>query len=226
MISVLIWCYSRQKMLDLTLAGWLKQESVDFEIVLGVGPGIVTSPTGPINSVIVDTPDCKMGKAYNAMMAAAHGDMLLITQSDMEVNSPTQLRRMLELWEPGKMVNEVFFKEGKRFAPPVFLQCMLVEKSLVVNAGAWDEFYDDGYAYEDSSLVSRMLEAGGSFVFLETDDKEGVYHIDHEKPNINDKDVTSRLNRNKAYYRAHHAESIMEKYAKGILTARKVRHIV
>jgi hypothetical protein len=221
MISILSWCFSRQKMLNHTLPGWLKQEDVDFEVILGIGPDINISDAicNPIGGKVhkVQTPDLKMGKSYNAMLKAAHGDMLLITQSDMEINSHTQLKRMLDIWEPGVMVNEVFMKEGKRFAPPVFLQCMLVEKALVEKAGAWDEFYDDGYAYEDSSLVSRMLEAGGRFKFITTTEEEGVYHIDHPKPLITDQAVNDRLMRNKAYYHAHHKESIMELYAKGIL---------
>lgn len=213
MISVLTWCYSRQDMLDITLPLWLKQEGVDYEIVLGHGPTIKWPSDPRINPVL--TPNLKMCESYNAMLKEAKGDILLITQSDMQVNSPTQLKRMLAKWSDRKMVTERFFKEGRR-DPGIYLQFMMVSKMAVIKAGGWCELFDnpESCAHEDSDLVSTMLEQGMDFENLETPEDEGVYHIDHPKPDYaNDPVMIKRLAVGKAIYNCRHDKSVIQLYA-------------
>ena len=227
MISVLTWSYNRQKMFDITLPLWLKQEGVDFEVIAGHGPEVKVIPDSRIKPVY--TPDLAMCKAYNDMLAVASGDMILITQADMQVNSPTQLKRMLDNWSPYTMVTERFFKDGKRDCG-MYLQFMLVAKEDIIKAGGWHEEYDKGsYAYEDTDFVACMLENGLNFNIIETPEDEGVYHIHHERPDLNDERIKTRIAKARAIYDSRHKDTIMGLYAKQIglmLTKKRAGQIV
>jgi hypothetical protein len=218
-VSVLTWCFSRQEMLDITLPKWLDQTGTDFEIICGVGPDIIIPFVGrqlDYRLEIVNTPNLKMCESYNAMLKQSTGDILLITQCDMELNSPTQLKRMSELCDERTMVTEKFFNKGKR-DKGVYLQCMMVYKSAVERAGGWCELYDnpESAAHEDADLVATMLEQGMKFKHIETPKDEGVYHLDHPRPDyINDPVMLKRLAKGYAIYKSRHEYDLPVLYYK------------
>jgi glycosyltransferase involved in cell wall biosynthesis len=182
MISVLLWCYSRQNHLDLTLPKWLAQTGVDFELVIGCGPSIKLPDDKRIRRIEAPPPP-KMGRAYNLLLEAANGDTLLVTQADMEVNDPEQLARMYAKSNYSTMVTEKFFKNGKRDSG-IFLQFMMIPKQRVIDVGGWAEVYDCPAlaAHEDTDLMCRLLTAGMDLIFFETPEDKGVYHIHHGTP--------------------------------------------
>lgn len=196
-------------MLDITLPKWLDQEGVDYEIIAGIGPDIYIPFAGKQldhRITVVDTPRLKMCESYNAMLKAATGDILLITQCDMEVNSPTQLKRMLEVCDENTMVTEKFFNKGKR-DKGVYLQFMMVYRKNINLAGGWCELYDspESAAHEDADLVATMLEQGMKFKHIETPEDEGVYHLEHPRPDyINDPVMLKRLAKGYSIYKSRH----------------------
>lgn len=213
MISVLTWSYNRQGMYNITLPLWLKQEGVEFEIIAGHGPNVTVPNDHRIVPVL--TPELKMCRAYNTLLAAAKGDMLLITQADMQVNDPKQLLRMFSAWTPGTMVTERFFKDGKRDIG-IHLQFMLVEKKEVVKAGGWCEGFDFAglVCCEDADLCSTMLENGLNYLPIETPEEIGVYHIHHERPDYFSPEMIEKTKRAKAFYDTRHKAPHAALYAK------------
>lgn len=224
-ISVLTWCYSREDVLNHTLQKWLypKQEGVSVEFIIGRGPGIgypftATECRGELKWV--DTPNLKMCEDYNAMARAATGDILLITQCDMEVNSPTQLKRMAELCNDDIIVTERFFRDGKRDIG-LFCQFLMVTKKRFMEVGGFCELFDnpESAAHEDADLVSSLLEAGCNLKRIETPKEEGVYHISHPRPDyVNDPVMLKRLHKGAEIYNSRHKEGIMSLYAKQLLS--------
>ena len=214
LISVLIYCYSRQKHLDLTLPKWVDQEGVDYEVIVGKGPGIGVPEHPRVKTI--DIPQQRFNWAYNQILGAAKGEILLITQCDMEVNSKTQLKRMYDTWNPRRMVTEKFFKDGKR-DNGLYLQFMMVAKEAVVKAGGWCELYDnpETAAHEDADLVATMLENGLDIYHTETAEEEGVYHINHPRPDYHgDPTMVIRLKKGKELFDSRHKQGIMALYAR------------
>lgn len=201
MISVLTWTYNWQKMVDMTVPKWLNQEGVEYEIVVGCPPEI-DLPKGVRRIDITTRGKCE---AYNILIDAAKGEMLLLTQIDMEVNDPTQLKRMLGEWEEGVMVTEKFFKDGKR-DKGMFHQFMLIAKKDIEKVGKCDIAFDspDMYAYEDSDLIARLLENGIKYKHTETEPDNGVYHIDHPKVILHDPIVAERIKKARELYLKKH----------------------
>lgn len=213
MISVLVWNYNRPDMLEATIPKWLAQEGVEYEIVLGHGPSIKPPVNAKIRPVL--TPNLRLGQSYNKLIQEAKGEYLLLTQSDMEVNDPHQVQRMLEVCKPGYMVTERFFKNGVRDAG-VHLQFMLVRKEDMVAIGGWCEMYDnpDMCAYEDSDVVARLMNRGLKFKMLETPPDKGVYHIWHPAPDyVNDRVVCARVENAKELFFSRHGKGIWQIYA-------------
>lgn len=225
MISVLTWCYSRQDMLDITLPLILKQEGVEFEVIVGHGPDIVLPNHPKVRGV--PTPVLSITKAYNLMLREAKGDTLFITQCDMQITSPTQLKRMYDKMDGRNIVTEKFFKQGKRDIG-VYLQCCMARKEDVVKAGGWCEGFDDvnTAAYEDADLVASLLENGLNIDHLETPADEGVYHIDHPRPDYeHDPVLLKRLAAGKALFWSRHKEGIMSLYGKQVARALMQRRV-
>jgi hypothetical protein len=225
-ISVLIWCLTRQEMLNITLPRWLKQEGVDYEIILGHGKDIKWQPHPLIKPVLTDydpTVNLKMCASYNAMLRAATGNILLYTQADMEVNSPTQLKRMLDLWSPGVMVQEKFFKNNKRDAG-IYMQFLMVEKSAVEKIGGMCELYDspDIVSHSDGDFMACLLKEGLTFKWLETGEADGggVYHIPHEVMDTKDPETARKIAIGFALHKSRHPEGgIMELFCRQLLGA-------
>lgn len=219
MISVITWCYSRQEMLNITLPKWTTQKGVDYELVVGIGPNICVPPLGATNVQIIDTPDKLFCNSYNKLVSHAKGDTLLITQCDMEVNSDTQLKRMYELCNDRTMVTEKFFKDGKR-DNGIYAQFLMVKKQSYTKVGGFCELYDnpESGAHEDSDLVASLLELGIDIKMISTPKEEGVYHIDHPRPDyINDKVMLKRLAKGREIFNSRHKMGIMALYAKQIM---------
>lgn len=215
-ISILTWSYNRQNFLDITLKSWLDQDYPDYEIIAGYGPGIEVIEDPRI--VPIYTPELRMGMAYNALLKAATGDVLMITQSDMQVNSKTQLSRMFNLWRPGIMVTEKFIKDGRR-DHGLFLQAMMVEKKAILDIGGWCEEFDTGEtaAFEDSHIVASLMEKGLFYRHLETPIDDTMYHLDHPKPDYNnDPVVKAKMNKGRDLYLSKHKYHVIVLYYKSL----------
>lgn len=230
MISVMFLCYGdskgvRQGILDTTLPGWLKQEGVEYEIVVGKGPSIKL-PEHPrlryINIIdakgnwdSVNIPQSIYCRAHNQLWRACKGEILLTTQADIQVNSPTQLKRMLEKCERTTMVTEKFFKKGAR-DHGLFLQCCMVYKDAIDMAGGWCELYDNPNiaACEDGDLVATMLEQGMNIAHTETPEEEGVYHIDHPMPDYFTEPFRSRVINGQKLFDSRHKQGLTALYTK------------
>lgn len=222
MISVIMPCYSRGEHLEKSLPKWTAQLGVDFEIVVGHGPTVFVPPSA--NTRAVPLPfngPWGLNAWNNELLRHAKGDLLLITMCDIVPHSTTQIHRMREVWKPGRMVTERFFRDNERDLG-VWLQCMLVEKSLVEKAGGWDEEYDNGIGWEDTDLVGRMLEAGGELVICETPKDYGVYHIPHEYVYRKDPEYNAKYVRNKSRFYSRHKESVMEMAARNAFKVVKI----
>jgi glycosyltransferase involved in cell wall biosynthesis len=182
MISILLWCWDRQKFIDHTLPKWLEQVGVDFEVVISAGPNIKLIDHPRVRYIIAYPPP-KMGANYNALLKAAKGDTLVITQADIEVNDPHQLERMAAMCDDWTMVSEKFFKDGKRVLG-TYLQFLMIKKRLVEEVGGWYEAYDCPAvaAHEDTDLMCRLLRKDLSLKFIETPEDKGVYHMHHGTP--------------------------------------------
>ena len=212
MISIITWTHNWQKMFDHTIIKWMEQTYPEFEIVAGCGPSITT----PINKRIRHINIEGKGKcaAYNILIDRAVGDMLLLTQADMEVNDPCQLERMLKAWTPGKMVTERFFKDGKR-DDGLFPQFMLVSKMDVKLAGKFDEAFDspDMYGYEDTDFVMRLMEMGIKHEILTTPEDIGVYHLWHPGVDMNDPVISKKIaTAGKLYIKKHGTKTIKREH--------------
>ena len=226
-ISVLTWCQTRQHYLNATLGAWMEQKDVDYEIVVGRGPNVHV-PEHWNDPLVKTTVINKLGinNAYNRIMAAASGDILLITQCDMMVIDPCQLRKMLDRWNERTMVTEKFMKEGKR-DQGVYLQFMMVAKSAVEAVGGWYEGYDcpTTAAHEDADLVCRLMRHGLDLEMMESPTDKTVYHLDHPKPDyFNDPVVLERLKNGKALFDSRNPEGVMHLYAKQMVRNLAQRH--
>lgn len=191
MISVLIQCFDRQALLDQTLPMWLKQEGVDYEICLAIGPNIKVPEKWDMPAIrMVRIPSVKMGYAYNCLLNIAKGDILLITQCDMQPRSTTQLKRMLDMMRDDNMVSERHFtqhpfdKDVMIRAPGIYLQCLMVRTKDVKAVGGWAEVYDCPAvaAHEDADMIARLFKHGVNLDFLCTPQDYGVHHLWHERP--------------------------------------------
>lgn len=225
MISVINWCHSRQAELDITLPLLLKQEGVEYEIIMVVGPDINTPEKfdHPVIKRVHDGQDASKGlniaKAYNLGAKVASGDTLFLTQCDMQINSPTQLKRMYELLNGNNVVTEKFFKKGQR-DPGTYLQCCMVRKEHYDKAGGIYEGYGypaDNAGHEDGDLMATWLEMGLDLDHTETDLDEGVYHIDHPMPDyLNDPDMKRKLENAKKIFWSRHKEGVLSLYGKQV----------
>jgi len=192
----------------------LKQEGVDYEIIVGIGPGIKV-PEHPLIKTVY-TPLCDVSHSFNKMWPIAKGNVLLLTQCDMQINSPTQVRRMLDKWTGNNIVTEKFFKKGER-DNGLYLQCCMVGKSDMDKAGGYCEqfFNPDMAGHEDGDLMATFLENGLDLDHTETPFDEGVFHIDHVIPDyINDPEMIRRLNNAKKLYWSRHKEGVHQLYTK------------
>lgn len=215
MISVIFWCYSRQEHLNAVLPKWLEQQGVDYEIVIGCGPDIKLPDDKRIVRIAAPPPP-KMGRAYNLLLAKAKGEILLITQCDLEVNDPLQLVRMTEYLKPRTIVSERFFKDGNRQAG-CFLQFLMARKADIEAVGAWYEAYDCPcyVGHEDSDLIARLLESGINLKLIETPGDRGVYHIHHAQNHIFGNDILAdRIKNGKALYGSRHDTGVLSLYVK------------
>lgn len=215
MISILIWCYSRQQHLDQTLPRWLEQTGTAFEVILGHGPDI----RWPADPRIIPVPTTnKMAAAYNTMLSAARGSLLLLTQADMLASTDDVLKRMAYRWKPGMMVLDVHYRQlelgGLWHEQNGFfsLQLLLLAKQDVITAGGWWPGWDDPRvcAHEDGDLTCRLLERGLVYQFMETPLERGVHHIYHDRP-LYHMERTKRGKPNPYYKRAQAGQFVFWK---------------
>jgi glycosyltransferase involved in cell wall biosynthesis len=221
MISILTWSYNRQEMWDITIPAWLKQEGVEFEIVAGYGPGIKGPKDPRVNYVF--TPELRIGQAYNLLIKAAKGNVLMLTQADMQVNSPHTLKRLYDMLEPGFMVTEKFIKDSKRDYG-LFLQMNMMYKADLEAVGGWDEIFDgpDTQAFEDSHIVASLIERGICYKHLTQNDDDATRHIDHPKPDfLRDTEVLKRMAYARKNYLARHKYHLPVLYYKQLVNQRR-----
>jgi hypothetical protein len=145
----------------------------------------------------------------------------------MQINSPTQLKRMLAMWNGKNMVMEKFFKNGRRDSG-MYLQCCMVGREDVEKAGKMCEDFNDidTAGHEDGDLVATLLENGLDIDHIETDADEGVYHIDHPRPDYeHDPELIRRLGNAKKLYWSRHKDGVMSLYGKQVARKLMARRI-
>jgi GT2 family glycosyltransferase len=227
-ISVILWCFSRGKELAHALPKWLKQEGVEYEVVIAAGPEIERIDH-PRVRYIDGPPPPKMGRAYNLLTEAARGDTLLITQADMEVNDPHQLERMYRQSNALTLVSEKFIKHGKR-EMGIYLQFLMAPKAKILEVGGWAEIYDCPAlaAHEDTDLMCRLLRAGMDLDFIETPEEIGVYHMHHEVDYYS-WEYQERIKNGRAIFQMRNKEGIIslviKQFAKHMREKRRVQMI-
>lgn len=211
MISVLTWCYSRQKYLDHTLPRWLAQRDVDFEVVVGCGPGIVL-PDDP-RVVRVETPTLGLPSAYNAMFSRSKGDLICITQSDIEVNDAYLLKRLSDMWTPSKVITDRVVMDGKR-EPGIYLYLTMVGRKPLEEVGGWDPMWEDYCCGEDSDIMASLLEKGHILEITETPEDRACYHMHHPKPDYTQEPRKSQIAAAKVLFAKKHPIGVPALYAK------------
>jgi glycosyltransferase involved in cell wall biosynthesis len=212
MISVLTWCFSRQKYLDLTLPTWLGQRGVDFEVVVGLGPEMEVVPHPRVKRVY--TPNAAISEAYNKLIDAASGDVLLLTQSDIEINDKYQLKKMSELCKKDLAVSDRVIMDGKR-DPGTYLYCLMIYKEIMGKVGGWFEEFDKGVSYEDTDLIARILEAGTNIKIIKTPEDDAPRHLHHYRPPYHDPDppLRAKIERNKALFYSRRKKPLTQLWA-------------
>jgi glycosyltransferase involved in cell wall biosynthesis len=220
LVSVIFWCHSRQEHIDITIPKWLEQVDVDYEVVVLHGPGMkfpsnprlrtILSPIG-VNGAYLSG----LCKAYNTLLKEAKGDIILTTQADIEINSPTQIRRMVDLCTPNQLVSDRIIKDDVR-DPGIYCYCLMGYKSAFESVGGWCELYDapDSIAHEDADLVASMLENGHSLRIITTPDDEAPRHIRHPRPDYYSEPFKSRVAKGYQTFKSRHKDNLMTIYAK------------
>lgn len=202
MISIVVACSkSKQDMADITIPLWLGQKGVDFELVIATEDGLKLPEDKRIRRVpmVAHTAGFCLMCSMNNAIAAAKGDVLYMTQIDMEANNDHLLRNMLTMLRPDHMVSERFFKDGKRHSG-LFLQALLVPKNEVVKAGGFDTRFCGLYAWEDTMLMARLLSSGCWLDFLIQDEEYATHHLPHPRPSMEDPDIRDRHEKARAVY--------------------------
>lgn len=226
-ISVLNYCYSRQSELDHTLPKLLAQEGVEYDVMLAAGPDVKTPEHPRLKRYPVEQQH--LCKAFNMLLKNATSDLLLITQCDMEINDPYQIKRMVDMWKPGRVITEKFFKQAFRNKsdgqlvrdPGYYLQMCLVAREEMVKIGGWHEEYEqpDMLGHEDGDIMASLFENGLEIYHTETPFDIGVFHLDHRVSywDNGEDEYWRRINNAKALFRSRHREDVKQIYARQML---------
>lgn len=233
LISIMMLGFGRQEMLDITIPCWLKQQDADFEIVVGTGPGIKLPNDPRIREVklysewnSIDIPQHTYCKFHNKILAECKGELVLTTQSDIQVG-PTQLKRMLELYAPNARVTELFLKHGEHDYGN-FLQCCLIAKQHLLDIGGWPEVYDNPEfaAHEDGDIVTSLFEKGVRTHRIKSEGDDIVCHIDHPTPDyINDPVWKEKVRKAGIVYKERHKKPLMYYVVKQALEDAREKHL-
>lgn len=179
-ISILNTCFSKQELLNTTLPHLLAQEGIDFELLLGIGPGITTPADTRITTTPIDKWD--LNKTYNTLLKQAKHDILLLLQCDIDLRKQDIIKNMLAKWEPNTIVTEQFYRVIDQEPYPrdggLHIQCCIVSRQAMLDIGGWYEPYShpDLHGYEDVDIMASLLERGMSLVHTQSE----AYHLHHE----------------------------------------------
>lgn len=223
-ISVVFLAWSRQDILDITLPLWTQQRGVDYEVVVAHGPDAKIPIHPRIRGVLVD--HCCYTHGTNAAIAASKGDVVLLTQADLELNSCHHLLNMLRMLKPGHMVSHKHFNEGKRHSG-IYAHCLMVHKQDIIDiGGGFDVAFcplNKMYAFDDAALVSSLLERGIQLDFHSADSDHSMHHIAHPRPDVTSKDTKARWCKARDHYVATHPVPLLVLYAKQFLARHGMR---
>lgn len=144
-------------------------------------------------------------RAWNAALAEAQSDRLLILSSDTLV-SPQVLQRSLA-WdvERGPWTPRVVDTDSQmEYCGPsrVFPMpwALVVSRRALVDAGGWDEAYLKGLCYDDNDIIATLTKAQGCFA---VDWSMTAYHMSHDQPAYrNEPDIVAANERNREYCKA------------------------
>lgn len=209
--------WSRNDVLAITLPLWAKQRNVDYEVIVAKGPEAVIPDLPHVRTI--DADHCCIPHAINKAIAAAKGDVVVITQADMELNSDNHLFNMYQKLKPGHMVSHKHFNEGRRHSG-IYCHCLMVYKNDLVAVGGFDEFYcilNKSYAFEDSALVTSLLERGVLLDFHTADIDHSMHHIAHPRPDCSSKEVMEMWKKARNHYVETHPIPLLALYAKQFL---------
>ena len=209
-VSILIPCYSRQVHLNKSLPAWLAQMGVSFEILVGCGPGVSVPDLPNIRGIdLSHIGNYKLNSWNNELLNCARGRFVYITMCDIVPLSVTQIKRQMDLWEPGAIVTDRYFRDNER-DPGIWLQCALMERDMLHAAGGWCEDYDAGVGWEDTDVMARLFDNGAKLKIMSSPKETGVYHINHVYEYRIDPKYGEKYVRNKSLFHSRHKRSVME----------------
>lgn len=221
MISVLLPCYSRQEQLDIVLPLILKQQDVEMEVVLGIGPGITYQSDPRIKVVSLDSDQCRAGAMsafMNKVLYAASGDVAMYVHCDMAIPCPTALKQMQDKLTD-KNVVMLNYRAGDVHSGCGYTQLLMVKMDHARAAGPWDEDYGPGAAYEDADYLTRLFNLGLVIDQVFTYGEDEAWHVDH--PCVRDTpDFWERYRKNKRIYHRKYGVGCMDALNAGIMNGK------
>lgn len=211
MISVVtIGSKSKQDMADSTIPEWLKQRDVDFEVIL-VTDEIVLPEHKNLRIIRPGTP-FDFIKWYNLGFKEAKGNVIVITQIDMEVNHDHMLFNMFSKLEPGHMVSERFWKNDRRVSG-LFCQMLMVWKKDLMKVGGYNEEFCGLCAWEDNYLMSALMENGVLLDLVSFDKEYATHHLWHAT-NYESPESIALQTKAKAIFDKRFSRSLLLTYAR------------
>ena len=218
MISIVtIGTESKQDMANATIPEWLKQRDVDFEIV--VVTDNITVPNDKRIRVIRPGTPFDFIKWYNLGFKEAKGDIIVITQIDMEVNHDHLLLNMSNKLKPGHMVSERFFKNDRRVSG-IFCQMLMLWKKDLLEVGGYHEGFCGLCAWEDNDLMSALMEHGVMLDLISFDEEYATHHLWHPV-NYDSPESKVLQDKAKAVFESRFKRSLLQTYGRQYVIRKK-----
>lgn len=192
MISIVMPYYERQALLDRGLASIRAQydaEAFDIVICDDGSPTPVQAPGCHVVTLPKKNYALNPCVPLNRAVAAAIGDVLVITNPEIEHRTPV-LYEMAKNLGPSDYVMAACQdvsgrwlcashvrggEDGRGFIPfgAGFHFCAMLRRELWNRAGGFDEAYRDGAAFDDNDWLMRLVTVGARFIMR---DDLVVYH--------------------------------------------------
>lgn len=193
MISVVMPYWQRQAILELNLAAYCNlYQGIDIEIVIvddgSPEPAVANGAyPWPVQIVRLPRKDVALNPsvALNAGVAAAAGDVIVLTNPEVVHRAPILVEMVQEIERIGpcgyvaaacwSIHWKYWYCHSTECPPPAEIGrarmpdgaglhfCSMLYRPFFDKVGGFDEEYRDGKGYEDSDLLWRLHAAGASF---------------------------------------------------------------
>jgi hypothetical protein len=216
---VMIGSGFRQGDAEYTIPRWLDQAGIDLEVILVTDA--INYPAHPRLRILDPGIPFDFIRWYNLGFKAARGEVILITQCDIEVNNKHLLFNMLRHLRPGYMVSERFFKKGKR-SEGLWCQLLMLYAEDLQRAGYYHEGYCGLCSFEDSDLMATLLENGLYLDLYSQDEDYASFHIDHPT-NYTDPTILKLIDKAQDVYNSRHKHPYLTVWAQSLINERRAR---